>query len=365
MPFMIDGGHGVPRRWQEKTAACPDPVPNVLDTTPDCLQIAFINNMPDPALEDTEMQFFELLNVAAGDIPVVLKLYALPEVPRSDRGRQHINDYYFDVNSLKGARVDGLIITGTEPKRANLRDEPYWASLVDLFEWAERNTSSTVLSCLAAHASVLHSEGIGRHPLADKHFGVFNYVKPGKHSLTNGTPDVVSIPHSRWNEVQEGALTECGYSVLTKASEIGVDLFVKEKRNSLFVHFQGHPEYNTNTLMKEFRRDVRRFLTTERETFPSLPHQYFDAESTALLDKFRENALSHRRVEILDLFPDAEVTRTLQNTWRFSAQCLYSNWLGILASRKADGPRVCTSPSAYGKTTQQSYSIDSAMKRSA
>lgn len=365
MPLIIDGGHGVPPRWQEKTAAGPDTVPKGRETTPDCLQIAFINNMPDPALEDTEMQFFELLDAAAGDIPVALKLYALPEVPRSDGGREHINDYYFDVNLLKSARVDGLIITGTEPKRPNLRDEPYWASLVDLFEWAERNTSSTVLSCLAAHASVLHSEGIERHPLADKRFGVLNYVKPRKHPLTNGTPDVVSIPHSRWNEVREGALTECGYSILTKAPEIGVDLFVKEKRNSLFVHFQGHPEYNTHTLMKEFRRDVRRFLTAERETFPSLPHQYFDAKSTALLNEFRENALSHRREELLDLFPYAEVTRTLQNTWRFSAQCLYSNWLRILASRKADAPKLRIRPPVSGKTTEQSYRIDSAMKRSA
>jgi hypothetical protein len=35
------------------------------------LSLALINNMPDPALEDTELQFFELLDAASGDVPVL------------------------------------------------------------------------------------------------------------------------------------------------------------------------------------------------------------------------------------------------------------------------------------------------------
>ena len=31
--------------------------------------------------------------------------------------------------------------------------------------------------------------------------------------------------------------------VLTQSAEGGVDSFVKKKKQSLFVHFQGHPEY--------------------------------------------------------------------------------------------------------------------------
>ncbi len=45
-----------------------------------------------------------------------------------------------------------MIITGTEPRQPELREEPYWGSLTDLFSWAEENTSSAILSCLAAHA---------------------------------------------------------------------------------------------------------------------------------------------------------------------------------------------------------------------
>ena len=61
------------------------------------IPIALINNMPDAALEDTELQFFELLDAAAGDVPISLKLYSLPELPRSHAGQQHLSKFYFDI----------------------------------------------------------------------------------------------------------------------------------------------------------------------------------------------------------------------------------------------------------------------------
>ena len=67
----------------------------------------------------------------------------------------------------------------------------------------------------------------------------------------------MQIPHSRWNEVRADALTACGYEILTQSAEAGVDLFVKKKKDSLFVHFQGHPEYSVRTLLKEYRRDIK------------------------------------------------------------------------------------------------------------
>ena len=55
-------------------------------------------------------------------------------------------------------------------------------------------------------------------------------------------------------------LTACGYGVLTQSSRRRVDSFLKNKKRSLFVHFQGHPEYGAQTLLKEYRRDIKRFL---------------------------------------------------------------------------------------------------------
>jgi homoserine O-succinyltransferase len=302
----------------------------------ECVSLALINNMPDAALEDTELQFFELLDTASADVPVLLKLYSLTGVPRTDRGQRRLNSFYFGTDDLWNNRFDGVIITGTEPRSADLRDESYWPTLTAALDWAERNTSSTVLSCLAAHAGVLHSDGIVRHALGDKQFGVFDFAKTASHLLTNGAGEPVRFPHSRWNEVQADALTACGYTVLTQSAEGGVDSFVKKKQQSLFVHFQGHPEYGAHTLMKEYRRDIKRFLKKERETYPSMPKGYFDATATKLLGDFRDDALLDRREERMENFPEAAVSSGLQKTWHSSAVSIYRNWLQYVVSKKAD-----------------------------
>ena len=334
MALMIHGGR-IPSRLAERCNSCSLVSPDGHTGPAECATIALINNMPDAALEDTELQFFDLLDAAAEDTSVCLKLYSLTGVPRTDRGQRHLNSFYYGIEDLWNHRFDGVIITGTEPRQPNLRNEPYWPALADVFDWAERNTHSTILSCLAAHAGVLHSDNIERHPLPDKQFGVFDFGRVADHPLIANAADTVRFPHSRWNEVEEHKLTACGYDVLTRSEHAGVDCFVKKKRNSLFVHFQGHPEYGASTLLKEYRRDVRRFLNHERETYPTMPYGYFDAAAAEKLDQFRQEALSDRCVERMDSFPDACVG-TPQSTWRSSAVGIYRKWLQYLLSRKAD-----------------------------
>src|ERR1700683_2483830 len=93
------------------------------------VSLALINNMPDPALENTELQFFELLDIAPGDVPVYLKLYSSTGIPRTDRGQRHLNSFYFGFDDLWRNRFEGVIITVNEPHYANLQDEPYWRLL--------------------------------------------------------------------------------------------------------------------------------------------------------------------------------------------------------------------------------------------
>ncbi len=334
MPLIIEGGR-VPPRWIEQKSLRPAGFGDSR-TGKDSVRIAFVNNMPDSALEDTEVQFFELLDVASGNTPVVLGLYSLTGVPRGERGQQHLNSFYFGTNDLLNGRFDAVIMTGTEPRQPNLRDEPYWSALANVLDWAESNTTSTVLSCLAAHAGVLHSDGIERCRLNDKQFGVFDFAKAANQPLTGGSGQLVRFPHSRWNEVRADALAACGYLVLTQSVDGGVDSFVKKKKRSLFVHFQGHPEYGAQTLLKEYRRDIKRFLRGERETYPSMPKGYFDTTSGNLLTDFRDAVLSDRREQLMEGFPEAALVGTLQKTWQSSATSIYSNWLHYVLTNKAE-----------------------------
>ena len=303
-----------------------------LDSRPTCIDIGLVNNMPDAALDATVRQFRALLAAAADDMAVRLTLYTLPEVPRTDFGRQQVSGYA-DISELWKSRLDGLIVTGAEPRAADLEDEPYWESLTRVLEWAERHTYSTILSCLAAHAGILHIDGIVRRPLDDKRFGVFECVRVSDHPLTAAAPSRLQMPQSRWNEIPEEALLACGYRVLTRSDDAGVDSFVKQ-RKSLFVFFQGHPEYEAVTLMLEYRRDIGRFLRRERDTYPPMPRGYFDEETAGALTALRERALLDRREELLAEFPTAMAAGKVTNTWRSTAESLYRNWLKYICAEK-------------------------------
>src|SRR5439155_26336497 len=121
---------------------------------------------------------------------------------------------------------------------------------------------SPACSGLAANAAILHIAGIGRQSLGDKRFGVFECARVADHQLTAGAQRL-RMPHSRWNEIPEEALEASGYRVLTR-SEAGVDTFVKERR-SLFVFFQGHPEYEAHRLLLEYRLSIGRIPRGEWE----------------------------------------------------------------------------------------------------
>jgi homoserine O-succinyltransferase len=347
MPLMLDKGR-MPIPWAMKGLRSPVTLVESGSLPAGCLRLALINNMPDTALEDTELQFFELLNVASGELPIHLTLYSLPDVPRGGRGRVHLAKSYFRIADLWDQRFDGIVITGTEPIQRDLRAEPYWQTLTQIFDWAEQNTFSTVLSCLAAHAGVLYSDGIVRETRKEKMFGVFDERSTHGHALTQGSPEVMRFPHSRWNDLSERALQSCGYSILTKSAEAGANLFVKEKGQSLFVHFQGHPEYGMRTLLKEYRRDIGRYLKRERETYPEMPSGYFSEAATNLLNEFRAEALSNPRDELLASFPEMVVGNTLKNAWRPAAVAVYGNWLKYLAARKAAASALISVAGAAG-----------------
>jgi homoserine O-succinyltransferase len=305
-----------------------------VDASQGCIEIGLVNNMPDTALKSTEAQFAALLEAAAGDLPVRLRLFSLPLVPRSARGALHLGATYLGLRDFWDSRLDALIVTGAEPRAPELADEPYWAALAELIEWADQHTISTVWSCLAAHAAVFHLDGIVRRPLRDKRFGVFDCVRTADHPLTGGLDARLHVPHSRWNELREDDLCAAGYDVLTTSADAGVDMFVRGGR-SLFVFFQGHPEYDVASLLGEYRRDLGRFLRRERETCPAVPLGYFDAATAARLEDFAARLCGDRREEVLAEFPLDVAERGIRDGWREGAARIYANWLAFLAEQKA------------------------------
>jgi len=298
------------------------------------LHIGLVNNMPDAALQATERQFKALLHAGARDIDIHFSLYALPDVPRSEAGHRHLSERYLCLEALWQSELDALIVTGAEPTAQDIVDEPYWESLTRVIDWADHNTYSSIWSCLATHAAVRCIDGIKRRRLAEKRFGLFEFVRASNHVLTAGCSASTHVPHSRWNDLAEAELVDHGYCILRRARDGSVDSFVK-KRESLFVLFQGHPEYEANTLLREYRRDVGRFLRGERDTYPTMPHGYLSSQEIDALTNLQLRALEDRREELLHEFPAGMADKTITTRWRPNAVKLYTNWLNYLCEQKA------------------------------
>ena len=300
----------------------------------DWVDIGLINNMPDSALVPTERQVFDLLGAAAGKLFVRLHLFSMDATPRSAWGRDYVNRFHRSTNDLFESDFDGIIVTGAEPTTDRLMDEPYWSSFVEVIDWAKENTASSVFSCLAVHGAVQHLDGVERYPLAEKCIGVFNQTKVVRHPLMMGVTERLRVPHSRWNEVRGDALAESGYTVLTKSEQAGVDCFIKQQKRSLFVCFQGHPEYEAQSLLGEYRRDIGRFLRRENDNYPNMPQGYFDIGTEKALAAFKREAISGRQPEFLASFPVDQLARNLKNTWHAAAKCIYGNWIMYLSSQR-------------------------------
>lgn len=294
--------------------------------------VALVNNMPDAALEPTESQFGSLLEAAAGALPVRLRRIALPEVPRGEQARERIAAGYFSVEDLTAEPPDALIVTGMEPRSPALEDEPYWERMVQLLEWAQRHTVSSIWSCLAAHAAAQALAGVRRQRLAEKCFGVFGHDILAKHPLLRGVAAPLATPHSRWNELPMEKLQAAGFEVLSASREAGADLFVRAGRN-LLVCFQGHPEYEDVTLLKEYRRDVGRFLRAEQAAWPTPPRGYFGKRGLEALAQYRREVESARDPARFADFPMSAIAAELRASWRSAAVGLYRNWLYLLSAR--------------------------------
>jgi len=300
----------------------------------DQLVIGVVNNMPDGALQTTERQFRELLLDASRNCDICVRFFSLPGVPRGHRGQSYVSQCYEDIGQLWSGRLDGLIVTGTEPRANSLTDEPYWFAIRELVDQAEEHATSTIWSCLAAHAAVLHLHGVERYPLPQKLSGVFECAAIANHEILANVKSHRYVPHSRQNDLAEEGLLDKGYQILSGSPEVGADMFVN-RGAPLFIFLQGHLEYDPDALLREYRRDIRRFLVGERDNYPAVPRNYFDFDTEAALAAFRKRAMIDRNADTLLQFP--QHPGKLANRWRESAVVIYSNWISHLARVATQG----------------------------
>lgn len=295
------------------------------------LHIGLLNMMPDTALEATERQFFRLVGESNPIAQFYVHPFTLDALPRGEKARAHIDTYYETFASIREAGLDALIVTGANVTGNDLTREPFWQPLNAVIDWAMENVTSTLCSCLATHAVMQFRYGQRRIAQPRKIWGVFPHrvVEP-RHPLVADVNTRFDVPHSRWNDISRAQFEAAGVRVLVESPEIGVHLATSGDGLRV-VFFQGHPEYDTISLLKEYKRDVLLAAHDKLPAYPPFPANYFNRHSRAVLDEYRHRLLAAIAAgEPEPAFPEALITPQLDITWHDTAEAVVGNWIGCV-----------------------------------
>ena len=294
------------------------------------LHVGLLNMMPDAAFQVTEQQFMRLVGSSNHIAQFYVHVFTVPGLQRSAATQAYIDQHYEPIDTILADGLDALIITGANVVNPRLDQEPFYAPLTQVIGWASENVTSTLCSCLSTHALMKFLHGIDRVPLPRKQWGVYSHrVVAPTHPLLRDINTRFDVPHSRYNAILRKHFVSAGLQILIESDEAGVHAAVSDD-GFRRVYFQGHPEYDANSLLKEYKREVLRHFRGERD-MPPLPEHYVGPEAEALVQAYLDAAHeAHAAGRPLPDFPEAALGPYLDNTWRDTARAIFDNWLGLV-----------------------------------
>lgn len=294
------------------------------------MHVGLLNMMPDAALEATERQFFRLVGACNQITQFHVHPFTIEGLERGPEAQVHIERYYESFDTIKQEGLDALIISGANVSQPKLHFEPFWHPLSEVFEWAKINVPSILCSCLATHALIQHCYGIERTPLSGgKRWGVFSHkVIDRKHPLVSEINTRFDVPHSRFNEIFRSDMELHKLKILVASEEAGVHLATSPDGFRI-VFFQGHPEYDDISLLKEYKREVLRYYHLEIDEYPPFPVNYFNPIIQSILSEYKAQVIAGRNNQTpIAEFPETAILEYIDNTWRDTARAVFNNWLG-------------------------------------
>ncbi len=254
------------------------------------LEIAILNLMPTKV--ETETQFMRLLSNSP--LQVNITLVATKTYKSKNTAAEYLDKFYKNFDDIKDKKFDGMIITGAPVETMDYEDVKYWEELKAIFDFADKNVTSTVYICWGAQAALYYHYGIKKSVLPEKVFGVFAHKKNKQiyEPLFKGFDDTFYIPHSRHTTVDLKAVKETkDLIVLSETEETG--LSIAKSRDNKKIFLTGHMEYDRDTLKTEYERDLNKGLPIKA------PVNYFEDEE-------------NKKVAV---------------KWTSTANLFYTNWL--------------------------------------
>jgi homoserine O-succinyltransferase len=254
------------------------------------MQVAILNLMPNKI--ETEVQILRMLSNTP--LQINIEFVRIHKNVSKNTPKEHLENFYCLFDDIKHKQYDGLIITGAPLALLDYKDVSYWDKICEVFDWADKNVTSTMFSCWAAHAALYHYYGLNRHVRKKKLFGVYPHVPlDNKEELTRCFDEHFNVPHSRYGYIDKSDYESIDeISILAESSDAGV--YLAASKNKRQVYLIGHPEYDASTLHEEFLRDYKQDSST------SIPENYYQND---------------------------DMNNAPVGSWRSHGSLLYTNWL--------------------------------------
>ena len=307
------------------------------------VHIGFLNMMPDRALRATERQFLRLIAAAADDYLIYIYPFTVDGLSREDDALAYVEKFYDTFEMANSIHMDGLVLTGANPGESKLEDEGFWPYFVEVIQWAESKVPSIMCSCLASHAilNVLH--GIERtRCIPSKRWGVYSHelCQPA-HPLVAGIDSEFDAPRSHVFEMTAAQLETCGARVLASSEEADFHIAVSSD-GFKWVYLQGHPEYDSFSLLKEFKREIGRYTAGVREDYPEYPKNYLSDSAKRILDRYRITVLGDlEQGRTPAAFPESDVVPFIEETWSRSGKIMFKNWIDSIVGQTVTDFKNC------------------------
>ena len=254
------------------------------------LKILILNLLPKKI--ETETQLSRLLGNSP--LQVEIELIHTRSHESKNTSQAHMLSFYKVFDDIKNETFDGMIITGAPVEHLEFEEVEYWDELCEIMEWSKTHVWSTFHICWGAQAALYYHYGIKKYKLDKKLFGVFKHKADYKRAiLLRGFDDEFYVPHSRHTTVKREDVEKVSeLKILASSNEAGLYAVMTPQGRQIFI--TGHSEYDGDTLMHEYLRDV----TLGRDI--DVPKNYF---------------------------PGDDPTKEPIVNWRSHANLLYSNWL--------------------------------------
>jgi homoserine O-succinyltransferase len=220
------------------------------------LRILLLNLMPVKIA--TEVQLARLLSHTPLQIELTL-LSLVSHVPKNT-SIEHLRAFYRTLDEVRDEFFDGMIVTGAPVEHIAFEAVDYWAEFSAILDWAEQHVFRRYHICWGAQAALYKAFGIAKHPLRRKLFGVYRQtvLEPAA-PLMRGFPPFFHTPVSRHTTIARRDVDRhAGLRVLAASRRTGPSLV--DDRSTGDIYCFDHMEYDTDTLAREYERDVSRGL---------------------------------------------------------------------------------------------------------